>query len=71
MSSSSLEITEKEYLIKLKRSDFDLSFINLLLSRIQSEVILSSFIHEQREDRHSPPTNLSGEDPLFDRIDDK
>lgn len=37
MTNSVLEITDQEYLIKLNRTDFDLSFINTLLKRIQSE----------------------------------
>lgn len=37
MTNSILEITEKEYHIKLNKTDFDLSFINTLLKRIQSE----------------------------------
>lgn len=37
MKNSSLEITEQEYLIKLNKEDYDLSFIHQLLKRIQSE----------------------------------
>ncbi len=37
MKLSSIEITEKEYLIKLNKEDFDLSFINNLVKRIQAE----------------------------------
>lgn len=37
MKNSSLEITDQEYLIKLNKGDFDLSFIHQLLKRIQSE----------------------------------
>lgn len=37
MKNSSLEITEQEYLIKLSKEDFDLSFIHQLLKRIQAE----------------------------------
>jgi len=37
MKNSSLEITEQEYLIKLNKEEFDLSFIHQLLKRIQSE----------------------------------
>lgn len=37
MKTSSLEITDQEYLIKLRKEDFDLSFINQLLKRIQAE----------------------------------
>jgi len=37
MKNSSLEITDQEYLIKLNKEDYDLSFIHQLLKRIQSE----------------------------------
>ena len=37
MKNSSIEITEQEYLIKLPRQDFNLSFIHQLLKRIQAE----------------------------------
>lgn len=37
MKTSSLEITDQEYLIKLSKEEFDLAFINQLLKRIQDE----------------------------------
>jgi hypothetical protein len=37
MKNSSIEITDQEYLIKLPRQDFNLSFIHQLLKRIQAE----------------------------------
>ena len=37
MKNSSIEITEQEYLIKLPKQDFNLSFIHQLLKRIQAE----------------------------------
>lgn len=37
MKNSSLEITEQEYLIKLRKEDYDLSFIHQLIKRIQAE----------------------------------
>lgn len=37
MQNSVLEITEQEYMIKLNKQEFDLSFIHALLKRIQSE----------------------------------
>ena len=43
MELSSIEITENEYLIKLNREEYDLSFINQLYKRIQSEGFFSSF----------------------------
>ena len=50
MENSVLEITEKEYLIKLSKSDFDLSFIRSLLKRIQSEETFFKIIFEDDED---------------------
>lgn len=37
MRNSVLEITDQEYLIKLDKTEFDLSFIQSLLKRIQTE----------------------------------
>ena len=50
MQNSVLEITEQEYLIKLSKSDFDLSFIRSLLKRIQSEETFFRRIFEDDED---------------------
>jgi hypothetical protein len=50
MTPSALEITEQEYLIKLNKSDFDLSFIQTLLKRIQSEKAFFSRIWDSEED---------------------
>ena len=50
MQNSVLEITEREYLIKLSKSDFDLSFIRSLLKRIQSEETFFKRIFEDDED---------------------
>ena len=50
MENSVLEITEQEYLIKLSKSDFDLSFIRSLLKRIQSEETFFKRIFEDDED---------------------
>lgn len=37
MNNSSIEITDQEYLIKLPRQEFTLSFIHKLLKRIETE----------------------------------
>jgi hypothetical protein len=47
MKNSSLEITDQEYLIKLSREDFNLSFIRQLLKRIQAEQFF--FDYKDRE----------------------
>ncbi|TKB99033.1 hypothetical protein [Pedobacter cryophilus] len=50
MRNSVLEITEQEYLIKLDKSEFDLSFIHSLLKRIQSEQTFFKRIFDDEED---------------------
>lgn len=66
MKNSSLEITEQEYLIKLNRNDFDISFINRLLKRIQSEQYLSGSKMFSPAD-HS--NNMLSNDYLSNRFD--
>ncbi len=41
MKNSSIEISDQEYLIKLNKDDFDLSFIKNLLKRIKDEKYFS------------------------------
>jgi hypothetical protein len=43
MKNSSLEITDREYLLKLSKEDFDLSFISQLLKRIEAEQVFFGF----------------------------
>ena len=50
MTNSILEITENEYLIKLNRSTFNLSFIRSLLKMV--EVANPSEDHLSGSDRH-------------------
>lgn len=71
MKYSSLEITEQEYLIKLNKDDFDLSFIYQLLKRIQSEQLFftrKSFEQDEKIIRHHDATDI---DTRFDRLCDK
>lgn len=42
MKNSSIEISDQEYLIKLSKDDFDLSFIKNLLRRIKEEQYFSA-----------------------------
>jgi len=42
MKNSSIEISDQEYLIKLSKDDFDLTFIKNLLSRIKEEQYFSA-----------------------------
>lgn len=50
MNTSVLEITDQEYLIKLDKQEFDLSFIHSLLKRIQSEKTFFKRIWEDEDD---------------------
>jgi len=70
MNLSSIEITEKEYLIKLSKQDFDLSLINTLIKRIQAETFFKSMLHEDEEDIISKRANDQRIN-LFDHLDDK
>ncbi|MBD3748825.1 MAG: hypothetical protein IE931_04970 [Sphingobacteriales bacterium] len=49
MKNSVLEITDQEYLIKLDKSEFDLSFIHSLLKSIQSEKTFFSRIWDDED----------------------
>ncbi|MEJ7780227.1 MAG: hypothetical protein WKF68_11630 [Daejeonella sp.] len=71
MKNSSLEITDQEYLIKLSREDFNLSFIHQLLKRIQTEqFFFSSRTMEESDDLIS--RNVSSDRELrFDDLRDK
>ncbi|WP_069659418.1 hypothetical protein [Arcticibacter eurypsychrophilus] len=70
MNLSSIEITENEYLIKLSKSDFDLSLISTLLKRIQAEHFFSSQKYNDEEDIISKRVNSPREN-YFDHLDDK
>ena len=50
MQNSVLEITDQEYLIKLNKSEFDLSFIHSLLKRIQSEQTFFKKMFDDEDD---------------------
>ena len=69
MENSVLEITEKEYLIKLSKSDFDLSFIRSLLKRIQSEETFFKRIFEDDEDIIARRRNVEIDD--LDHLSEK
>jgi len=70
MTNSILEITEKEYLIKLNRSNFDLSFIRSLLKIV--EVANPSDDNLGVPDRYlSPRLNHSSEPEYYSSIEEK
>ncbi|MDB5023466.1 MAG: hypothetical protein JWP78_1221 [Mucilaginibacter sp.] len=65
MTNSILEITESEYLIKLNRGKFDLSFIRSLLKMVEvanpsdSQVIIAERQIEFRQNHSSEPDYYS------------
>jgi len=70
MTSSILEITEQEYLIKLNRKSFNLSFIRSLLKMV--EVANPSEDDMPIPDRHlSASQNRSTEPDYFSSIEEK
>ncbi|MBS1525262.1 MAG: hypothetical protein JST19_06425 [Bacteroidetes bacterium] len=70
MTNSILEITENEYLIKLNRSNFDLSFIRSLL-KIVEVANPSSDDHLVFHDKHVSPDNHSSEPDYYSSIEEK
>lgn len=80
MTNSILEITENEYLIKLNRSNFDLSFIRSLLKIVEVSKPAKDKQEEERydyntmhiTDRHiAPNQNHSSEPDYFSNLDEK
>ena len=69
MNSSSLEITENQYCIKLSKDTFDLSLVRQLIKRIQAEELFFSRKTAIDEDIISR-TNKTFEEN-FDRLEDK
>ncbi|MCR8556033.1 hypothetical protein KXD93_00175 [Mucilaginibacter sp. BJC16-A38] len=63
MTNSILEITENEYLIKLNRSNFNLSFIRSLLKMVEvaNPTDESSFI----ADRYIAPAQIISSEPEY------
>ncbi|MES2873390.1 MAG: hypothetical protein V4708_06675 [Bacteroidota bacterium] len=71
MKNSSIEITDQEYLIKLPRQDFDLSFIHQLLKRIQAEqFFFSQRASDDTDDLISRNASMEREN-RFDDLRDK
>ncbi len=70
MTNSVLEITENEYLIKLNRSNFNLSFIRSLLQIV--EVANPSEGYNETPDRNiSYNKSYSSEPDYFSSIEEK
>ncbi|MBC7757279.1 MAG: hypothetical protein H7069_00370 [Phormidesmis sp. FL-bin-119] len=71
MKNSSIEITEQEYLIKLPRQDFNLSFIHQLLKRIQAEQFFFTYkTSDETDDLISRNISMDRE-TRFDDLRDK
>lgn len=72
MKTSSIEITEQEYLIKLRKEDFELSFINQLLKRIQAEQLFFNFKNRiENDDDIISKQRDADTSTRFDRLDEK
>jgi hypothetical protein len=70
MRNSVLEINDQEYLIKLDKNEFDLSFIQSLLKSIQSEKTFFSRIWEDDEDIISK-RSIQDDDNGMDHLSEK
>ena len=71
MVKSSIEISDQEYLIKLKKNEFDLSLIKTLLKRIEFEQNLKlEGANNDIEDLKSSSLNYDLVD-RFDNLNDK
>ncbi len=71
MNFSSLEISETEYLIKLKREEFNLPYIKHLLNRIQAEYRFFCEPFQPAEDMILPGNERRELPQGFDHLDDK
>lgn len=79
MTNSILEITENEYLIKLNRSNFDLSFIRSLLKIVEvskpvkaTTESISYYTEAPLVDRHIEPSQSHSSEPdYFSNLDEK
>jgi len=70
MTNSILEITENEYLIKLNRNNFNLSFIRSLLKMV--EVAEPAEDNMMVKERHMAPNqNYSSEPDYFSSLEEK
>jgi hypothetical protein len=71
MTNSILEITENEYLIKLNKSNFDLSFIRSLLKMVEVAKPSADDYPAINERYLIPSLNGSSEPEYFSYIEDK
>jgi hypothetical protein len=69
--NSTLEITDKEFLIKLDRTKFNISFIRTLLKIVEVSNP-SSYDEYKTNDRHVAATGTYGVEPdYFSSLDEK
>lgn len=69
MTNSILEITENEYLIKLNRSSFNLSFIRSLLTMVE---VANPSDDDYTSDRHiAANQNHSSEPDYYSSLEEK
>ena len=71
MTNSILEITENEYLIKLNRSNFNLSFIRRLLKMVEVANPTEESDYSYSDRVVSPYQNHSATADYFSAIDEK
>jgi hypothetical protein len=70
MNSTSLEITEKEYCIKLSKDVFKLSLVHQLIKRIQAEELFFNRRDENCDEDFSSRNSAEYEEH-FDHLGDK
>ena len=71
MNTSSLEITENEYCIKLNKDSFDLTLIRQLIKRIQSEQLFFSKRNQYMDEDLISRASDYESDENFDRLSEK
>ena len=71
MNTSSLEITDNQYCIKLSKDTFDLSLVRQLIKRIQAEELFFNRKADNLDEDIRSRTSNSQFDYNFDRLDDK
>ncbi|MBB6238867.1 hypothetical protein HDC90_003514 [Pedobacter sp. AK013] len=70
MNTSSLEINEREYCIKLSKDAFDLTLVRQLIKRIQAEALFFSRVQAEEEDilsKRAQREDFEGFDYLGDK----
>ncbi|QPH39761.1 hypothetical protein [Pedobacter endophyticus] len=70
MNTSSLEINEREYCIKLSKDAFDLTLVRQLIKRIQAEALFFKKAETEEDDILSK-RNLREDLEGFDYLGDK